>query len=208
LARLQALTPTAGAAAAGTAQPTQAAQRTIVVATAPAAAPAVSPAARGPSPSAVAGLVTWTDPQGRFTIGAPAGWTAVGQPQSLVGTAVVQFRDPSMQAECDVAVDSSAHAVSPELYAASIELAMQQQVPGYASEQVVPGSTGGSASIRRVFTFTQHDASGRDYQARGVQVVVLKGTTPYIISGSAPAAQFTDQFGAIFDQMIESFHFS
>src|SRR5581483_10430433 len=109
------------------------------------------------------------------------------------GTGVVEFHDPTNRAELDVAVDSSARAVSPELYAASLELAMQRQVPGYAGEQVVPGTTAGSPSIRRVFTFTQKDASGQDHQARGFQLVIIKGSTPYVISGTAPAEQF-DQF--------------
>jgi len=206
--RLQALTPTAGTTGAAGAGSTPAPQRTIVVATVPAVAPAISPVAVA-SASAVVGLVTWRDPQGRFTIDAPATWPPVDPPQSLVGTPVVEFRDPSARAEVDVAIDTSAHAVSPELYAASLELAMQQQVPGYASEQAVPDSLGGSPSLRRVFTFTQHDAAGHEAQARGLQVVVLKGATPYIISATAPAEQFTAPgFGATFDQMLGSFHFS
>jgi hypothetical protein len=106
-----------------------------------------------------------------------------------------------------VAVDSVSKAVSPELYAASMEIAMQQQVPGYAGEQFVPGSTTGQPSVRRVFTFTQRDAAGHDLQARSVQVTVLKGSTPYIVSGSAPAEQF-QQYLPTFDQMVQSFRFS
>jgi hypothetical protein len=97
--------------------------------------------------------------------------------------------------------------VSPELYAASMELAMQQQVPGYASEQVVPGAAAGNPAVRRVFTFMQKDANGQDHQARGFQVTLVKGSTPYIISGSAPAEQYT-QFSSAFDQMVETFRFS
>jgi hypothetical protein len=119
----------------------------------------------------------------------------------------VQFRDPTGRAELDVAVDSAARAVSPELYAATMEIAMQQQVPGYAGEQFFPGSTAGQPSVRRVFTFTQRDAAGHDLQARSFQVTLLKGSTPYIISGSAPAEQF-QQYAPTFDQMVESFRFS
>src|SRR5207253_5966537 len=97
---------------------------------------------------------------------------------------VVGFHDPSGRAEVDVSVDNGTKAVSRELYAATMELTMSQQVPGYAAEQVQPVMTAGSPSIRRVFTFTTHDASGRDLQARGFQVTVLKGSTSYIISGS------------------------
>jgi hypothetical protein len=92
--------------------------------------------------------------------------------------------------ELDVAVDSTARPISPELYAASLEIALQQQVPGYAAEQMRPDNTSGNPSMRRVFTFTQRDAAGHEYQARGIQVTVSKGSTPYIISGSAPADQF------------------
>jgi hypothetical protein len=172
---------------------------TIAAATAPpsAATPSATP---GP-------LVTWTDPQGRFSIGAPADWVRVDAPQSFFGSSIVEFRDTTGQIECDVSVDANAHAVSPEVYAASTELAMQQQVPGYASEQVQPGTAAGSPSLRRVFTFTQRDASGQDRQARGFQVTIVKGNTPYIISGSSPAPQF-QKYSETFDRIVESFRFS
>jgi hypothetical protein len=209
-----AVTPAQGApgAPAGTAvvaQPTSVgpssaagtAQATAAAATKPdqTATPVAKPAASD--------LVTWTDPQGRFSLGAPADWITAPQPQSLFGTSVVEFVDPSGRAEVDVAVDTNTKAVSPELYAASMELAMQQQVPGYASEQVVPGTTAGSPSVRRVFTFTERDANGQDHQARGFQVTIIKGSTPYIVSGSSPAEQF-QQFSPSFDRMVESFRFS
>jgi hypothetical protein len=178
-----------------------AAQPTSVAATRPTAAP--SPIAAGTATD----LVTWTDPQGRFSLGVPADWTPAPQPQSLFGTSVVEFRDATGRAELDLAVDTNTRALSPELYAASMELAMQQQVPGYASEQVLPGTTAGNPSVRRVFTFTQRDASGQDHQARGFQVTLVKGSTPYIISGSSPAEQF-QQFSPSFERMVESFRFS
>lgn len=185
---------------------------TLALPTLPAAPAAVTPtppaaAATPVAKPAASDLVTWTDPQGRFSLAAPADWITAPQPQSLFGTSVVEFRDPSGRAEVDVAVDTNTKAVSPELYAASMELAMQQQVPGYASEQVVPGTTAGSPSVRRVFTFTQRDANGQDHQARGFQVTVIKGSTPYIVSGSSPAEQF-QQFSPSFDRMVESFRFS
>jgi hypothetical protein len=195
--------------------------RAIVVATVPASRPtsaatpgpgagaptlAATPAALAQA-SGAAELVAWRDPQGRFTLSAPSDWVRAPQPLSLFGTSVVQFHDPSVQAELDVAVDGTARAVSPELYAATMELAMQQQVPGYAAEQTSPGNTSGSPSVRRVYTFTQRDAAGNDNQARGFQVTVVKGSTPYLISASAPADQF-QAFSATNDQMVENFRFS
>jgi hypothetical protein len=227
---------TEAVALAATPEPTPQ-QRTIVVATVPAAPPAAAGSTTtpaGPGNAAGAGApqsqanrtpagnnqapatggvgppanqVMYHDPQGRFLLGAPADWQSVPEPLPLFGSGVVQFRDPSGRAELEVAVDSTTRAVSPELYAASMEIAMQQQVPGYALEQVQPSSTAGQPSIRRVFTFTQRDATGRDLQARSFQVVVLKGSTPYIISGSTPADQL-QQYSASFDQMVESFGFS
>lgn len=183
-------------------------------------APTPQPAASVPSPSppattapagtaavANAQLATWNDPQGRFSVGAPPNWTRVDSPQTLIGTGLVEFREPSGLAELDIAVHTNTRAVSPELYAASLELAMQRQVPGYASEQVVPGETAGNPSVRRVFTFIQRDAAGQDHQARGFQLVIVKGSTPYLISGSAPAEQY-QHFSAAFDSMIASFQFS
>ena len=153
------------------------------------------------------GLVAWRDPQGRFSLSAPSDWVALPQPMALFGTAVVQFSDPTGRAEFNVAVDTASKAVSPELYAATMEIAMQQQMPGYAGEQFVPGSTSGQPSVRRAFTFSQRDAAGHDLQARSFQITVLKGSTPYIISGSAPAEQF-QQYLPTFDQMVQSFRFS
>jgi hypothetical protein len=177
--------------------------------------PALTSATSGatPAPGATAEpipaqrLVAWRDPQGRFSLSAPADWVTLPQPLALFGTAVVQFGDPSGRAELNVAVDTASKAVSPELYAATMEITMQQQVPGYAGEQFVPGSTSGQPSVRRVFTFTQRDAAGHDLQARSFQVTVLKGSTPYIISGSAPAEQF-QLYASIFDQMVQTFRFS
>jgi hypothetical protein len=195
------LTP-APAAAASTSRPATAAAASTST-QAPAAA--ASTATLAPAPSG--NLAVWRDPQGRFSIAAPADWSRDEQPQALFGTGVVGFHDPGGRAEMDVAVDSSNRAVSPELYAATMELAMNQQVPGYAAEQMQPGTTAGNPSIRRVFTFTMRDASGRELQARGFQIAVLKGSTPYIISGSAPAEQF-QQFSSTFDRVVQSFQFS
>jgi hypothetical protein len=187
----------APASTAATPTPPQAAKPTAAAATPPAAATAAG----------ATSLAPWSDPQGRFSISAPTDWARADKPHTLFGSGVVGFHDPAQRAEVDVAVDSATRAVSPELYSASIELAMQQQVPGYASEQVQPGSTSGNPSLRRVFTFTQKDAVGQDHQARGFQVTVVKGSTPYIISGSAPAEQF-QQYSATFDEIVETFRFS
>jgi hypothetical protein len=192
-------------------------QRTVVVATLPplatpapaAVTPAPQAAAATPAakPTSAAALTAWSDPQGRFSIGAPTDWTRIEQPQTLFGKGVVAFRDPSSRAEIDIAVDGTTKAVSPELYSASIELAMQQQMPGYATEQVMPGSMSGNPSLRRTFTFTQKDAAGQDHQARGIQVTVVKGSTPYIIAASAPAEQF-QQYSGTFEQILGSFRFT
>ena len=182
---------------------------TIVVPTAPAVTPQpaiavnVSPVAAGAPES----LVTWSDPQGRLSIGAPPSWAKEPVPHSFVGTSAVTFRDPTGRAEVDVAVDTTNRAVSPELYAASMELAMQKQVPGYAGEQVLPGNMAGNPSVRRVFTFTQRDASGQDHQVRAVQVTIVRGSTPYLITGVAPADQF-QQYSTTFDRILDSFRFS
>jgi hypothetical protein len=84
---------------------------------------------------------------------------------------------------------------------------MQQQVPGYALENVLPGTTAGQPSIRRTYTFTQRDSAGHQLQARALEVVVLKGQTAYIITGAAPTDLFA-QVSPIFNQMLDSFRFS
>jgi hypothetical protein len=199
--------PTPGAAAAAQATPVATTGAATAAQGTPAAAAKPNPAVSPVAAPAAGNLVTWSDPQGRFALQAPSDWTTAPQPQSLFGTSVVEFRDPTGRAEVDVAVDTNTKAVSPELYAASMELAMQQQVPGYATEQVVPGSTAGSPSVRRLFTFTERDANGQEHQARGFQVTLVKGSTPYIVSGSSPAEQY-EQFSPTFDRMVDSFRFS
>ena len=42
---------------------------------------------------------------------------------------------------------------------------------------------------------------------RTLQVTIVKGSTPYVISDSAPADQY-QQYSGVFDQMVESFRFS
>ena len=199
------LTPSAeptNASAAAQALPTIVVPTAIAITPQPLASPAVSPVAGG-SPVA---LMTWSDPQGRFTIGVPSGWATEPVAHSFVGTSVATFRDPTGRAELDVAVDTNNRAVSPELYAATMEIAMQKQVPGYAGEQARPETLAGNPSVRRVFTFSQRDASGQDHQARAVQVTLVRGSTPYLITGVAPADQF-QQHRATFDSMLESFRF-
>jgi hypothetical protein len=149
-----------------------------------------------------AGFAVWRDPQGRFSIGAPRDWQTLDAPPSMFGTGVVGFRDPGGRAELDLAVDSAARAVSPELYAASMELTMQQ-LPGYALESIQPGTTAGSPSIKRVFTQTRQDAAGRDYTARGFQIALLRGSTAYVVSAFAPAPEYA-QVGPTLDRMVDS----
>jgi hypothetical protein len=152
------------------------------------------------------GLVMWRDAQGRFSIGAPPGWETLQAPQTMFGTGVVGFREAGGQAELDVAVDTSSRAVSPELYAASMELAMQQ-VPGYALDSVQPGTTAGAPSVRRVFSQTRRDAAGHDYTARGFQVAIVRGSTAYVVSASSPADRYAE-YGSTFDRMLDSLAFS
>lgn len=167
-----------------------------------------SPSAAAPTPTPVP-LVAYRDPQGRFTIGAPPSWQQADPPQALfnLGSAVFEWHDPGSGADVGVSVDTSARAISPELYAAAIELGMQAQVPGYASESALPTTVAANPAVRRVFTFSQRDAAGADHQARAVQVVVLKGQTPYVVTALAS----TDAYAAdspIFDVVIGSFQFS
>jgi hypothetical protein len=159
----------------------------------------------GQTPDAT-GLVTWRDPQGRFSIGAPSGWETLNSPTVMFGTGVVGFRDAQGgRAQLDVAVDTSTRAVSPELYAASMELAMQQ-VPGYALDSVQPGTTAGNPSVRRVFSQTRKDPSGQDYTARGFQLAIVRGSTAYVLSAFAPATNYAE-YGPTFERMLDSLAF-
>jgi hypothetical protein len=156
-------------------------------------------------PSTPAGFAVWADSQGRFVLAAPADWRIRGAPNAEFGSGVVGFRDPSGQAEIIVAVDSDTQAVSPELYAARMDIAMQG-IRGYASEGIEFGIIARSPSLRRNFSVTQRDSTGREVTLRGFQVAVLNGKTPYILAASAPAVQYK-QFERTFEQIVSTFSF-
>lgn len=234
LTQIPQLLATSAAASAATSPPTSEPARTITVPTVSAApagaptpggqaapptpAPAATRSAASASPSSAASpvaaptpipLVTYRDPQGRFTIGVPGDWQSIEPAQALfnIGTAAFEWRDSNGVPDVGVSVDTNAKAVSPELYAATLELTMQSQLPGYASEAALPTAVSASPAIRRVFTFSERDSAGHDRQARAVQVVVLKGQTPYLITALAT----TDAFAGLsptFDAIIASFLFS
>lgn len=163
----------------------------------PAAAPTPTPA--GPSLD----LATWTDPNGRFTIGAPSTWQTVQSPTALAGQGIVGFRDPTGAAELDVAIDQISEPMSAELYAAHLDVAMQQ-VPGYALQSVQPGTTSNVPSLRRDFTLTQTSGQSSSSAARGFQITFTQGTQAYVIDGTAPPQQY-DSFSPTFDAMVAAF---
>lgn len=183
--------------------------RTAVPTRAPVAVPQLPPvvdASPAPSENVVPpGFETWNDDQGRFRLARPTNWLTTAEPPVEFGSGIIAFIDPTAQAEFVVAVDTETQTVSPELYAARMELAMQN-VSGYALESVFPGVTAGNPSMRRNFVLQQRDASGRALNARGFQITVLRGNTPYILGASAPATAFA-QFAPVFEQIVSTFQF-
>lgn len=159
----------------------------------------------GGRPTPPAGFALWQDSQGRFSLAAPADWTIRAAPESEFGRGVVGFRDPSGRADLTVAIDQEADVVSPELYAARMDLAMQR-APGYALEAIVPSVTANQPSLRRNFTISGRDQSGREIAATGFQVALLRGRTPYIVAGSAPSTEFA-RFNRTFDQIVGTLSF-
>ncbi len=157
------------------------------------------------SPIATSDLLAWSDPGQRFTMNAPRSWLVASSPQAVVGTGVVSFREPEGSSGLTVAADEAAHAVSPELYAARIELAMAQ-APGYALDSLVPGSTAGTPSVRRSFSISQRDSSGAARPFRGFQVVLVRGSTAWVLDASAPSERYAS-VAPTFERMVESFVF-
>jgi hypothetical protein len=174
----------------------------------PVAPPTSQPASAATSPRSAPpdGYTVWTDSQGRFVLAAPSEWQVRLTPNAEFGTGVVGFRDPSGQAEIVVAVDGDTQVVSPELYAAKMDIAMQG-IRGYAPDGIEFGITANSPSLHRKFSVTHRDSTGREVTSRGFQVAVLKGKTPYILAASAPAAQYTE-FERTFEQIVSTFSFS
>jgi hypothetical protein len=189
--------------------------RTPVPASMPAAAdapvrvvpPAPIPTSDASSPRSTPppGFTTWEDSEGRFVLAAPSDWQTRRTPNAEFGSGVVGFRDPTGQAEVVVAVDSDTQVVSPELYAAKMDIAMQG-IRGYAPEGIEFGIIANSPSLRRNFSVAQRDSTGREITSRSFQVVVLKGKLPYILAASAPLVQYK-QFERTFEQIVSTFSF-
>ena len=152
-----------------------------------------------------ASFTLFTDAQGRFTIAAPSDWQVIRTPPVEFGQGVVGFRDPTGRADLTVAIDSEARVPSPELYAARIDLAMQQ-LTGYALESVVPGQMADSASVRRNYSVTQRDSTGRAFEPRGFQVTLVRGVTTHVLTGAAPKGDYA-AFDRVFSQILETLSF-
>jgi hypothetical protein len=160
-----------------------------------------------PPNSPLEGFVRYLDPQGRFSVAAPAEWQQRQRPQVEFGEGIIGFRDPTGRAEVAVAFDPSTDVPSPELYAARMDLAMQT-VPGYALVNAVPGVTANAPSLRRNFSLTQRDSTGRvTGELRGFQVTLLRGTVPFIISGTANGTEYRN-FEGVFEQILGTFSFN
>ncbi len=178
------------------------------------ATPGPAPTPARPDPASVAptagaagppGLAVWTDPGQRFSVAAPPDWAVLAAPRAPFGTGAVGFRDPEGRSELVVAVDENAQAVSPELYAARMELAAGG-TPGYALESVVPGTTAGVPSVRRTFVANQRDATGQSVAVRGFQVVLLRTGAAWVLAATAPVAQYA-RLAPVFEGVVSSFTF-
>lgn len=170
----------------------------------PLAAPA-EPTSRPPQtrPSAE-GTRRFRDTAGRFTLDVPADWQQRAAPPSASGTGVIGFTGPG-GATFTVAVDQATQTVSPELYAARMELQLQR-TPGYALELVTSNMLAGSPSVRRDFSLGAGDA-GASPATRGFQVVVVRAQTPYLLEALAPQAEY-EALRPTFERMLESFRFA
>ena len=164
-----------------------------------------TPVPTSTGPRVPAGYAVWTDTQGRFTIAIPSDWKVGQQPTAEFGTGIVAFKDPTGVGQLIVAQDPQAQAVSPELYAAKMEIQMEN-ADGYALDTVVPGMIGNSPSLRRNYSVNQKNAAGQQVTVKGFQLTVLRGKVPYILTASAPANQY-DSFAQTFDQIVGTFTF-
>jgi hypothetical protein len=157
------------------------------------------------TPVVAEGSTAWRDPSGSFKVTAPPGWRIKQSPDVEFGTGLVSFTDPTGKAEFALAADPSANAASPELYAAKMDIAMQQ-VPGYALDNIEPGNIGSAPTLRRNFTLQKRTDNGQTVNTRAFQVAVLRGTTAYILYGEAPATDFPT-FESQLNQIVRSFTF-
>ncbi len=172
---------------------------TPVVAVTPTRAPAT--AAADPTPPV--GMAAYDDPSGRFRLAVPRDWRTVASPRAAFGTGVVAFASPDGTAELLVSADQSAEAISPELYAAKMELAMEK-APGYALQALVPETSAGGPAIRRTFTVRQQGTAGVEQVEAAFQLVLLRGSTPWVLEASAPADRFSTVAPTL-DAMAASF---
>ena len=192
-------TRAAGATSAGT-SPTR-----VAAGTSAGTSPTGAASGRGVDGS---GLVVWQDPQGRFSVSAPA--DGAGQPASRCSAwapawwcSATRPDEPSSTCRSTARLgrsrpsctrrrsrsrsSSRCRATPPKECCPKARLATRPR----------DGSSPSPSATRQA----------RDHQARGFQVTVVKGSIPYIISGSAPTELF-QQNSSTFDQMVETFQFS
>lgn len=186
---------------------------------APSPRPAISPVPSpgGGSRQVPSDYAIWRDAQGRFSVAAPREWNARSSPQVEFGKGVAGFGEPNGKAEVTVAVDAENQVPSAELYAARMDIAMERtfctrmegdvcRSTGYSLDALIPSFTADQPSLRRNYTTTRRDAFGREVVTKGFQLTVLKGRTPYVVTGTSAAADYP-RFEATFDQILNSFSF-
>lgn len=201
-------TPTASAPVGGTAGATVAplATRTRAVATiggtpargTPPATPGMATPARTPLPVLVGGQ-TYQDPQGRFSLMAPADWGRIAEG----GTAVAFGKtapDGVPLAAVNVALDPLPDAgVGLEEYTRAAERSLAQQLPDYRPIDLTPVSLDGRPAYRRIFTAT---IEGQPQQLQ--QVYLVDRQLAYVITGTTLQEAFRD-YSALFDQIAGTF---
>lgn len=133
----------------------------------------------------------------------PTGWNRTDMPVTEVGQGIVEFRDSAGKAIFTVARDAPGPDVTPEKYAAAVELKMQE-LHGYAIQQVQFVSVGYLPGVKRVFSLPGTSPAGREGLVREVQFVVGSGRQIFILTGEAGDGDF-DIYRESFEKMVTSF---
>lgn len=122
----------------------------------------------------------WTDPEGRFSIDLPVGWTVEAKP----GQALVYFIRHNQDAGASAYVKVEMEPLPPNVklrhYATRVAEDMRKMAPGYQLQEEGKTNINGNEAIRSVFTYQARN--NVEYRSEVVQQVLIRGERGFVIT--------------------------
>lgn len=145
----------------------------------------------------------WTDPEGRFFLDLPVGWTAEARRGE---TGIVDFTklhpDNGYAAHVTVEIRTVPPDVKTAHFADRVEDETRRQAPGYRLLERDRAQISGISAVRTYFTF--RELQNAELTNEGVQLVLVNGERAFIITFVA-AAGTRGVFWEDFEKMVKGF---